>query len=66
MKRRDGLSRLFPKRWLNTEFVNGLNEAAQIMSEHFTQCFIDLRRARLAAEPVAKLGLDHREGGFDV
>ena len=36
------------------------------MRQHFAQRFIDLRRARLAAEPVAKLGLDHREGGFDI
>ena len=36
------------------------------MRQDSTQRFIDLRRARLAAEPVTKLGLDHREGGFDV
>jgi len=36
------------------------------MSEHFTKSFVDLRRARLASQSVAKLGLDHMESGFDV
>lgn len=40
-------------------------QAAQVMSKHFANRFIDLSRAGLAAS-VAKLGLDHVEGGFDV
>jgi len=36
------------------------------MSKHFAEGFVDLRRARLAAETVAKLGLDHVKGRFDL
>ena len=56
-----GSSRFFPERRFDAEFVNGLNEAAEVMRQHLAESFIDLRRSRLAAEPVAKLGLDHRE-----
>ena len=66
MKKRDDLSRLFPESRFDAEFVNGLNETTEVMGEHFAESFIDLRCARLAAEPVAKLGLDHRESSFDV
>ena len=61
-----GSSRFFPERRFDAEFVNGLNEATEIMRQDFTHRFVDLRRARLAAEPVAKLGLDHVESSFDV
>ena len=36
------------------------------MSKNFTEGFVDLRRAGLASEAVAKLGLNHMEGRFDV
>ena len=36
------------------------------MSKHFAEGFVDLRRAGLAAESVAKLGLDHVKGCFNV
>ena len=36
------------------------------MSQHFAHRFINLRRAGLAAESVAKLGLDHVKGCFDI
>ncbi len=55
-----------PKVRFGPEFINRLNHTAQIMRQHFTEGFIDLRRARLASQSVAKLGLDHQEGGFDV
>ena len=36
------------------------------MGQHFAHRFVDLRRARLAAESVAKLGFDHVERRLDV
>lgn len=36
------------------------------MSQNFAQRFVDLGRARLAAQPIAVLCLDHRGGRFDV
>ncbi len=35
------------------------------MRQHFAHCFVDLSRAGLAAETVAKLGLDHVKGRFE-
>ena len=58
---RDGLSRPFPKRRFDAQLIDGLNDAAQVMSQHFAQGFVDLSRSRFAAEPVAKLRLDHAE-----
>lgn len=60
------LSRFLPERRFDAEFVHGLNETAEVVSQDFAHRFIDLRRARLASETVAKLRLDHVEGGFDV
>ena len=36
------------------------------MRENFAHRFIDLSRASLAAEPIAKLGFDHVERRLDV
>ena len=36
------------------------------MRQHFAQRFVNLSRAGLAAETVAKLGLDHMKGRFDI
>ena len=36
------------------------------MSKNFTEGFVDLRRARLASQTLAQLGLDHTERCFDV
>ena len=36
------------------------------MTQDFAQSFIDLSRARLASQTVAKLGLDHVKGCFNV
>ena len=36
------------------------------MRQHFAQGFVDLSRLGFASESIAKLGLDHRERGFDV
>ena len=57
---------LFPEGWFDAEFVHGLNETAEVMSKDFAKGFVYLRRARLASETVAKLGLNHMEGCFDV
>ena len=64
--RRGDLSRLFPEGWFDAEFIHGLNETAEVMCQDFAKSFIDLRRAGLTAEAVAKLGLNHGEGRFDV
>jgi len=60
------LSGLFPKRRFDAELIHRLNENAYVMRQHFTKGFVDLRCAGLASQAVAKLGLDHVEGSFDV
>lgn len=55
-----------PESRLDAEFVHRLNQAAKVMRQDFAECFVDLRRARLASETVTKLGLDHVKGRFDV
>jgi hypothetical protein len=36
------------------------------MRQDFAEGFVDLRRLGFASQPIAKLGLDHMEGSFDV
>lgn len=36
------------------------------MGQYFAQGFVDLSHPGFASQTVAKLGLDHVEGGFDV
>ena len=49
-----------------TQFIDRLNENAQVMSKHFAQSFVDLSSLGFASQAVAKLGFDHRKGCFDV
>ena len=58
--------RLSPKGRFDTEFVHALYQATKVMSKNFTKSFVDLRRARLASQTVAKLSLDHMERRLDV
>lgn len=58
--------RFIPERRLDAKFINGLNEAAQIMAQDFAQNFVNLRRAPLASEAFAELRLDHAERRLDV
>ncbi len=55
-----------PKSWLNAKFKYGLNEAANIVTQHFTKSLIDLRWFGLASQGDSKPRLDHVERGFDV
>ncbi len=55
-----------PERGFDAEFVNALYQATEIMGKYLAEGFVDLSRARLAAESVAKLGLDHVKGCFNV
>lgn len=55
-----------PKRRLDTQFVDRLNDDADIMAEHLTKSLIDLSGFSLASQGNAKLCFDHVERGFDV
>jgi hypothetical protein len=43
-----------------------MNQAADIMSEHLQQDFVDLRYPRLAAHRVTEYALDGRERSLDI
>src|ERR1019366_8296925 len=43
-----------------------LNENTEIMAEHFTQNFVNLRGLRLGPDGGSELRLNHRERGFNV
>jgi hypothetical protein len=57
---------LLPERRRDAEFVKGLNEAAQIMTQHLAQNFIRLSNGRLASQPFTKLSFDHAEYRLNV
>lgn len=40
---------VLPERWLDAEFTHALNDAAEIVAEHFAEQFIHLGHVRLAA-----------------
>lgn len=48
-----------PERRLDAEFIDGLNDAAQVMAEHLTKHFVGLRDNGLASEAFAELGFNH-------
>ena len=56
----------FPERRLDTEFVCGLDEDAQVVAEDLRQHFVRLRDRRFGADTTAELRLDHVERRFDV
>lgn len=43
-----------------------MNQATDIMREHFQQDFVDLRNSRLAANGIAEHALDRRERSLDI
>ncbi len=43
-----------------------VNQHDKVVAEHLTECFIDHRRVRLAAQGIPKLALQHAEGRFRV
>lgn len=49
------LGRLFREDRFDAEFIHGLNEAAQVMRQDLAKSFVNLRRAGLASQAVAKL-----------
>jgi hypothetical protein len=57
---------LCPKVNINAKLIHALNDAAQVMSEDFTQDFIHLRRVRIASQPLTKLALYHAESRLDI
>jgi len=46
--------------------MNGLNQHAEVMAEHFTQHLIELPDITFTSYRIPKLSLDHTEGGLDV
>ena len=51
---------------LYIKFINGLNEATNIMTQNLAQDFVPLRHVALASQAFAKLGLNHTERRFDI
>jgi hypothetical protein len=60
------MSSVSPKGRFNSQLENGLNEAADIVTEHLTESLIDLRGFGFTPQRVTKLCLDHAERRFDV
>ena len=62
-----GLGRAFNRECgLDSEFVNGLDHHAEVMTKHLTKRFVDLRRERPTAQALTELRLDHVKGRFHV
>ena len=57
---------LRPKLRLDFQLVHNLVQTTDVMRQDFAECFIDLRRARLTSQTVAKLRLDHMKRSFDI
>ncbi|MBV9927907.1 MAG: hypothetical protein JOZ96_23000 [Acidobacteria bacterium] len=55
---------LFPELRLKVQFVHGLNQAADVVTKHLAQFFVDLRGARLTTERVAELRFNHVKGAL--
>ena len=50
----------------DAEFVDGLNDTAQVVAEDFTEGFVSAARGCLAPQAFPELGLYHAESRFDV
>lgn len=55
-----------PKLGFDVQFVHTLNQTTNVVTEYFTESFIDLRRLGLAPQTVTELCFDHGERRFDV
>ena len=55
-----------PERWLNSEFVDGLNEAANIVAQNLAEDFIYLRRFALAPQAFAEHRFNYAEWRLHV
>ena len=56
--------RFIPECRFDPKLVNGLDKAAQIMTQHLAQHFVNLRRPRLAPQALTELAFDQAECGF--
>jgi hypothetical protein len=56
----------FPELRLNIQLIHALNQATDIVAQHFAQSLVDLRFLALTSQSVAELRLDHTEGRFNV
>ena len=61
-----GQTRFCPKSRFDSQFVNRLNQDAQIVTKHLTQRLVDLCGVRPTSPPLTKLTLDHVKRGFDI
>lgn len=43
-----------------------LDQTANVVADNLAKNFVDHRHVRLAADVIAKLGLNHRKHGLDV
>ncbi len=55
-----------PERRFNAEFIDGLNDATEVMAENFTKNFVGLGGDGLASEPFAEFSLNHAKDRLDV
>src|ERR1035438_339943 len=55
-----------PESRLNLQFVNRMNESAEVMANHFAQNLVDLSGRGLRSDRSAELSFEHRESSFDV
>ena len=56
----------FRKGRLNPQFMNRLNQHAEVMAEHLTEDLIELPDIAFTPYRIPKLGLDHTKGRLDV
>ena len=57
---------LLPESRLNAKFINGLNQAAHVVTKNLTKHFVHLSRRGLAPQTLAELRLNHAECRLDV
>ena len=62
-----GLGRAFNRECgLDSEFVNGLDHHAEVMTKHLTKRFVYLRRERPTSQALTEFAFDHVKSRFDV
>lgn len=55
-----------PEARFDTEFIDGLNETAHVVTQNLTKDFVDAPHFRLTAEPFTELALNHAERRLDI
>lgn len=55
-----------PKHRVNSEFAHFVYENDKVMTENFTERFIDHRHIGFAPQTVSKLAFHHRERGLHI